>query len=119
MRNKEVKNKMQTKMLQEIDAIEEPCNCGEHIRHNNGGNYHKMYKLYIYDGDYYILETNSRERFPSDNSVLVYSPMFKELIIDSAERHDPDEILDYRKTDDIIKKITIEEWKTLKKQFSL
>ena len=23
-------------------SIFEPCNCGSHIRHNNGGNYHQL-----------------------------------------------------------------------------
>lgn len=25
--------------------IEEPCDCGSHIRHDNGGNYHEFIKL--------------------------------------------------------------------------
>jgi len=26
-------------------VIDEPCNCGSHIRHNNGGNYHQVVTL--------------------------------------------------------------------------
>ena len=26
-------------------VIHEPCDCGSHIRHNNGGNYHKIIRL--------------------------------------------------------------------------
>jgi hypothetical protein len=31
-------------------VISEPCNCGSHIRHNNGGNYHQIIHL-ARDGD--------------------------------------------------------------------
>ena len=33
--------------------IYEPCNCGSHIRHNNGGNYHDEIYLAKDDGKYF------------------------------------------------------------------
>lgn len=47
------------------------CDCGEQIRHNNGGNYHAVVRLHIIkdeDGVYCVIleETNTREDFPGD-----------------------------------------------------
>lgn len=28
-------------------VINEPCNCGDNIRHNNGGNYHQVIRVKI------------------------------------------------------------------------
>lgn len=41
--------------------IEEPCDCGSHIRHNNGGNYHDWYDLKIDNGVYFIMEGSTCE----------------------------------------------------------
>jgi hypothetical protein len=35
-------------------SIYEPCNCGSHIRHNNGGNYHEIISLAHSEGEYFI-----------------------------------------------------------------
>jgi transposase-like protein len=45
-------------------SIEEPCDCGSHIRHNNGGNYHTWYDITIDNGDYYIKEGCTSELEP-------------------------------------------------------
>lgn len=37
-------------------SIEEPCNCGSHIQHNTGGNYHTWYDITVDEGKYYIKE---------------------------------------------------------------
>lgn len=34
--------------------IEEPCDCGSMIRHNNGGNYHSWYEIAIDEGQYFV-----------------------------------------------------------------
>lgn len=33
--------------------IHEPCNCGDHIRHNDGGNYHESVFMQIDEGRYF------------------------------------------------------------------
>lgn len=61
-----------------IELYREPCNCGDQIRHNNGGNYHAVDKLHLIgdeNGVYCIIleETSTRERFPGDQyEVLVF-----------------------------------------------
>lgn len=35
-------------------TISEPCNCGSHIRHNNGGNYHQTIYLRNDEGHHFV-----------------------------------------------------------------
>ncbi len=35
-------------------AIHEPCDCGSHIRHNNGGNYHDIITLRRDSGQVFV-----------------------------------------------------------------
>jgi len=43
------------KFLQEKKLnIYEPCNCGNMIQHNNGGNYHEIITLIIDEGRYFV-----------------------------------------------------------------
>ena len=35
-------------------TISEPCDCGDRIRHNNGGNYHEIIDLALDGGQLYI-----------------------------------------------------------------
>lgn len=49
----------------------EPCNCGPQIRHNNGGNYHKIEREHIIMDDQNIYcaikeKTTTREDMPGD-----------------------------------------------------
>ena len=41
--------------------IYEPCDCGSHIRHNNGGNYHKIISLQCDEGKHFIMEDSTCE----------------------------------------------------------
>ena len=45
----------QIKALKEGDKVYlcEPCDCGSHIRHNNGGNYHDLIAIALDGGQYY------------------------------------------------------------------
>lgn len=54
-----------------IELYREKCNCGYQIRHNNGGNYHAIDRLYLIgdeDNVYCVIleETDTRESFPGD-----------------------------------------------------
>lgn len=44
--------------------IHEPCNCGSHIRHNNGGNYHQIYEIRKDANDYYVKDDCTSELEP-------------------------------------------------------
>ena len=47
--------------------LSEPCDCGSHIRHNNGGNYHDEVVIAFDNGKYYIkYETTSELSEPSE-----------------------------------------------------
>lgn len=39
----------------------EPCDCGSHIRHNNGGNYHDEIAFAIEGGNYFVKEDTTCE----------------------------------------------------------
>ena len=54
-----------------LEELEEPCNCGNQIRHNNGGNYHEIIKLIKYKNKLYVFFTDTRELFPSDDYRIV------------------------------------------------
>jgi len=54
-----------------IVLYRESCDCGDQIRHNNGGNYHAVDKLHLFGDDnnvYCVIleETSTRESFPGD-----------------------------------------------------
>ena len=54
-----------------IVLYRESCNCGDQIRHNNGGNYHAIDRLHLFGDDdiiYCVIleETDTRESFPGD-----------------------------------------------------
>lgn len=42
------------------------CDCGSHVRHRNGGNYHPAAEVIRRGGDYAVSLTSSREFFPGD-----------------------------------------------------
>lgn len=44
--------------------IEEPCNCGSHIQHNNGGNYHQIYEIKIDQNRYFVKDDCTSELEP-------------------------------------------------------
>jgi len=46
-------------------TICEPCNCGSHIRHNNGGNYHEVIGLSTeYGGQHFVRFGSTCELLP-------------------------------------------------------
>jgi hypothetical protein len=71
----------------------EPCDCGSHIRHNNGGNYHKIERLHTFTDDEHwcvvIERTSTREDFPRDRyQDLVRSHEFGfELVLGGRYSH--------------------------------
>ena len=42
-------------------TLNEPCNCGEQIKHNNGGNYHDIISIKADGGDYFIRNSTTYE----------------------------------------------------------
>lgn len=79
---------------------QEPCNCGSQIRHNNGGNYHEVVRLYMFvNGEQWavVLErTTTRESFPRDAyevlvpECVVYLNDSTALILEPEERVEPE-----------------------------
>ncbi len=61
---------MDTYIQTEVNLYVEPCDCGSHVRHNNGGNYHRQIYLetFCLDDRYAVVlvDTTSRETFPGD-----------------------------------------------------
>jgi hypothetical protein len=55
-----------------VELYREPCDCGNRILHNNGGNYHRLTLLHVFSSSdreawCVVLEsTNTREDFPQD-----------------------------------------------------
>jgi hypothetical protein len=52
-----------------------PCNCGQNIQHNDGGNYHsvlKFYKFNIDNKEIYILVKSDTRDFYGDKSYVLY-----------------------------------------------
>jgi len=48
-------------------CIDEPCDCGSHVRHNNGGNYHTYITLRKDSGKTYVkYETSSELESPAE-----------------------------------------------------
>jgi len=63
--------------ITETRVYTEPCDCGDRIRHNNGGNYHDRINVVAVSGEqgYCVLveETTTRENFPADKfEVLLF-----------------------------------------------
>jgi hypothetical protein len=56
-----------------ILGLQEYCDCGDYIRHNNGGHYHYWWRVYKLDDEYYLLYlNNSREAFNPWEQGFVY-----------------------------------------------
>ena len=69
------------KALAELHAnrcitVEEPCDCGSHIRHNNGGNYHQIMKFQEDSGRWYAQK---------DSTSQYYHPRLRESTLAEAE----------------------------------
>ena len=47
-----------------IVYLDEPCDCGSHIRHNDGGNYHARIQIAYDDGRYYVKEGSTCRLLP-------------------------------------------------------
>lgn len=52
---KEIRNLKEGERL----CYEEPCNCGNNIRHNSGGNYHDIVTIALDGGDYWRLDDST------------------------------------------------------------
>ena len=57
--------------MKEIGEYRKLCDCGEQVKHNDGGRYHPVSRVIEYSGNYYTLDTDTRDRFPSDSTVIV------------------------------------------------
>jgi hypothetical protein len=57
--------------LEPFLAIEEKCNCGEQVRHFNGGNYHEVKRVFKITEEVYLL-THEDTREPFEASELRY-----------------------------------------------
>ena len=66
-------------------SIEEPCNCGSHIQHNNGGNYHIWYDIALDNGEYYIKEGSTCDMNPPYEWELSTKEEVYELIQNCAD----------------------------------
>ena len=42
-------------------VLSEPCDCGDRIMHNNGGNYHDFVEFLVIDGKYFLREGDTCE----------------------------------------------------------
>ena len=62
-RRREMEIRELVSSLEEGDRIHlsEPCDCGSHIRHNNGGNYHDEITIAIDSGKFYIKNDSTCE----------------------------------------------------------
>lgn len=50
---------------------QEPCNCGDRIMHNNGGNYHTTLELCVANGYAVVYVSDTSESFPMDGEIFV------------------------------------------------
>ena len=99
-----------------IEKLVEPCNCGSACKHFDGGNYHQIVTLLKYRDRFYILESDTRGFFPSDNHVL-YIEWNGTLSIDRWHDDIPEnKILSYVKSTDRIYTITLSEWVEYRKE---
>jgi hypothetical protein len=56
-----------------ILEIEEGCNCGDWVLHNNGGHYHYWWRVYKLDDEFYLIySNNTREAFTPWEQGFVY-----------------------------------------------
>lgn len=64
-------------------GIYEPCNCGNRVQHNNGGNYHQEIYLAIDKGRYFVkYETTCELVAPAE-----WSETTKEKAMEIIEQH--------------------------------
>ena len=56
-----INERIQTLQNRKELELHELCDCGDHIRHFNGGNYHKMHYYALRDGKIYKQETTTCE----------------------------------------------------------
>ena len=99
-----------------MEKLVEPCNCGSACKHFDGGNYHQIVTLLKYRDRFYILESDTRGFFPSDNHVL-YIEWNGTLSIDRWHDDIPKEkILSDVKSTDSIYTITLSEWVEYRKE---
>jgi len=64
--------------------LDEPCDCGSHVRHNNGGNYHKVLRVRADSGKFYIQhDITYEDSTPSDWTDHPISDVLG-LIVDKA-----------------------------------
>ena len=68
----------------ELD-IYEPCNCGNHIRHNNGGNYHDIYEIKKDGTDYFVKSDCTSELEPPATWESSTKEQVYQLIQDCAD----------------------------------
>jgi len=109
---------MTKKEIKIIEILREPCDCGDRIRHNNGGNYHEVLKLLEYNKKLYMLSTDTRELFPNDDLIIIEDKNGELKLVNFVEVDDTDtEILEWRKQYDDLRKITKERWAKIKKEF--
>lgn len=55
-------------------TIYEPCNCGSHVRHNNGGNYHQIIYLQKDSGQTFVKWADTCELKPEAEWEVCDSP---------------------------------------------
>jgi len=56
-----------------ILEIEERCDCGDWVLHNNGGHYHYWWRVYKLDDEFYLIyRNNTREAFTPWEQGFVY-----------------------------------------------
>ena len=73
MENKQNENKKEKYTIEMEDIYFGPCDCGHRIRHNNGGNYHKVIQLIKINGiPVGVRETDTREINRNDKRELFF-----------------------------------------------
>jgi hypothetical protein len=56
-----------------ILEIEEECDCGKNVLHNNGGHYHYWWRIYKLDDEHYLIYmNNTREAFTPWEQGFIY-----------------------------------------------
>lgn len=62
----EARTKAAIQEFQETSTLNicEPCDCGSHIRHNNGGNYHEIISLRRDSGQVFVMYDTTCELTP-------------------------------------------------------
>ena len=99
-----------------LESLIEPCNCGSKTRHNNGGNYHRIIHLIEHKGRLYMLFTNTRELFPSDNAILVEDEDRLKITFKDSHEVTLSKVCEYLKNDDFLIETTMSDWIKLKEK---